>query len=102
MFANQISYFFDFTGPSYAIDSACSSSLVALQNGYEAIRSGQCEAAIVGGVHLNSKPTESLHLHKLGLLSQDGVCRVFDNSGESNTSFDDRQDFQCDFFSSIF
>lgn len=40
--ANRISYTFDLTGPSFAIDSACSSSLVALHSACQAIRQGKC------------------------------------------------------------
>lgn len=38
--ANRISYTFNLTGPSFAIDSACSSSLVALHSACQAIRQG--------------------------------------------------------------
>ena len=38
--ANRISYTFNFTGPSLAIDCACSSSLVALHIACQAIKQG--------------------------------------------------------------
>ncbi|XP_075135067.1 fatty acid synthase [Leptodactylus fuscus] len=81
MFANRISYFFDFKGPSLAIDTACSSSLLALENAYKAIYHGQCNAAIVGGVNLLLKPNTSVQFMKLGMLSPDGTCKSFDASG---------------------
>ncbi|XP_073462807.1 fatty acid synthase [Aquarana catesbeiana] len=81
MFANRISYFFDFKGPSLAIDTACSSSLLALENAYKAIYHGQCDAAIVGGVNLLLKPNTSVQFMKLGMLSPDGTCKSFDASG---------------------
>uniref|UniRef100_A0A8C0FUG6 Fatty acid synthase n=1 Tax=Bubo bubo TaxID=30461 RepID=A0A8C0FUG6_BUBBB len=81
MFANRISYFFDFTGPSITIDTACSSSLVALENAYKAIRCGQCSGALVGGVNLLLKPNTSVQFMKLGMLSPDGACKAFDASG---------------------
>ncbi|RWS04982.1 fatty acid synthase-like protein [Dinothrombium tinctorium] len=49
MFANRISYTFDFQGPSYAMDTACSSSFLAFQQAILGMRAGQCERAIVGG-----------------------------------------------------
>ncbi|XP_053145655.1 fatty acid synthase [Hemicordylus capensis] len=81
MFANRISYFFDFNGPSMSIDTACSSGLVALDNAYKAICSGQCESALVGGVNLILKPNTSVQFMKLGMLSPDGACKSFDASG---------------------
>ncbi|KAK6634166.1 hypothetical protein RUM44_004774 [Polyplax serrata] len=81
MFPNRISYTFDFNGPSFAIDTACSSSLLAMQQAVASIRSGQCDAAIVGGVNLLLKPTCSLQFHRLGMLSPDGACKAFDVSG---------------------
>ncbi|CAG9771106.1 unnamed protein product [Ceutorhynchus assimilis] len=81
MFPNRISYTFDFKGPSYAIDTACSSSLFAFQQAVNAIQTGQCDNAIVGGVNLLLKPTSSLQFHRLGMLSPHGMCKAFDASG---------------------
>uniref|UniRef100_A0A6P7G8W5 Fatty acid synthase n=1 Tax=Diabrotica virgifera virgifera TaxID=50390 RepID=A0A6P7G8W5_DIAVI len=81
MFPNRISYTFDFSGPSYAIDTACSSSLFAFQQAVTAIKTGQCDSAIVGGVNLLLKPTSSLQFHRLSMLSPQGMCKAFDASG---------------------
>ncbi|XP_050392804.2 fatty acid synthase [Patella vulgata] len=81
MFANRLSYFFDFKGPSYAIDTACSSSLLALDQALHNIRMGHCDAAIVGGSNLCLKPTSALQFLKLGMLSPEGSCKSFDESG---------------------
>ena len=70
------------TGPSYAIDTACSSSLFGLQQALVAIRTGQCDAAIVAGSSLLLKPTSSLQFHKLSMLSPQGMCKAFDASGK--------------------
>lgn len=40
MAANRISFIFNLTGPSFAIDSACSSSLVALHLACQALKQG--------------------------------------------------------------
>ena len=69
-------------GPSYAIDTACSSSLLALDQALHAIRGGQCDAAVVGGCSLCLKPSTTLQFQKLGMLSPDGACKSFDESGE--------------------
>jgi polyketide synthase PksN len=75
--ANRVSYCMNLTGPSLTLDTACSASLTALHLACEAINTGECSAAIVGGVNLD------LHQNKLdinaagGSLSSDGVCRSF-------------------------
>ncbi|XP_049519259.1 fatty acid synthase-like [Dermacentor silvarum] len=79
IFANRISYSFDFNGPSVAVETACSSTLVALNDAMMAIRTGQCEAAIVGGSLITLKPTKSLVYLNLGMLGPDGRCKSFDS-----------------------
>ncbi|XP_039332582.1 fatty acid synthase [Saimiri boliviensis] len=81
MMANRLSFFFDFKGPSIALDTACSSSLLALQNAYQAIRSGVCPAAIVGGINILLKPNTSVQFMRLGMLSPEGACKAFDHAG---------------------
>ncbi|KAI5717132.1 hypothetical protein M8J77_000765 [Diaphorina citri] len=81
MFPNRISYTFDLSGPSYAIDTACSSSMFALQQALTSIRSGQSDAAIVGGCNLLLKPNTSLQFHRLNMLSPQGMCKAFDVAG---------------------
>ena len=66
MFANQISYWLDVTGPSYTIDTACSSSLIALEHAYRGIREELCDAAIVGGGNLCRNPYVTLQFSRLG------------------------------------
>ncbi|KAM5149351.1 fatty acid synthase isoform 2-T2 [Callospermophilus lateralis] len=81
MMANRLSFFFDFKGPSIALDTACSSSLMALHSAYQAVRSGECPAAIVGGINVLLKPNTSVQFMKLGMLSPEGTCKSFDDSG---------------------
>ncbi|MCP5005244.1 MAG: GNAT family N-acetyltransferase, partial [Planctomycetes bacterium] len=78
--ANRISYFFDFSGPSMLLDTACSSSLVAVHTAVQSLRRGECSMALVGGVNLICHSANSVAYYKAGMLSPDGVCRVFDKS----------------------
>ncbi|CAI5456722.1 unnamed protein product [Caenorhabditis angaria] len=82
MFSNRISYTFDLQGPSFSVDTACSSSLLALQLAIDAIRQRQCDAAIVAGAHLTLTPTAALQFLRLGMLTDKGSCRSFDDSGD--------------------
>ncbi|MDN0200051.1 SDR family NAD(P)-dependent oxidoreductase [Streptomyces sp. S.PNR 29] len=80
--ANRVSYFYDFHGPSMAVDTMCSSSLTAIHLACEAIRSGQCGAAIAGGVNLSPHPNKYLMLSQRQFLSTDGRCRSFGAGGD--------------------
>lgn len=75
MFANRISFTFDFKGPSYAVDTACSSSLFAMDQAFADIKSGRCDSAIVAGTGVIMKPTMSLQFKRLNMLSPDGESR---------------------------
>ncbi|KAJ7695179.1 hypothetical protein B0H17DRAFT_1198868 [Mycena rosella] len=68
-------------GPSIPVDTACSSSAVALHMAVQDIRSGACEAAVVGGCQLNLKPSEWAAYSQAGIIAPDGVCKPFDAGG---------------------
>ncbi|MEP3980185.1 MAG: SDR family oxidoreductase [Parvibaculum sp.] len=78
MVANRVSFLLDVHGPSEAIDTACSSSLVALHNAVRAIRNGECDLALAGGVNLLLTPDLFVMGRQLGVLSPTGQCRTFD------------------------
>ncbi|MFC5743592.1 non-ribosomal peptide synthetase [Dyella tabacisoli] len=75
---NRISYFLNLHGPSLPIDTACSSSLVALHKAAHAIRRGECDQALVGGISVLCSPTHFISFSKTGMLSPDGSCKSFD------------------------
>ncbi|MBD3316818.1 MAG: amino acid adenylation domain-containing protein, partial [Chitinivibrionales bacterium] len=50
--ANRVSHVFNFRGPSMVIDTSCSSSMSAFHLACSSIRSGECQAALVGGINL--------------------------------------------------
>lgn len=76
--ANRVSYFLNLHGPSEVIDTACSSSLVCLKHAVEAIKSGNCSGAIVGGVNIIARPKFFVSFGKAGMLSRNGRCNTFD------------------------
>ncbi|MEV7027322.1 polyketide synthase, partial [Kitasatospora sp. NPDC093558] len=77
MTANRISYHLNLTGPSMAVDTACSSSLVAVHLAANALRAGECDTALAGGVNLVLSPVLGLVYERLGVGSPDGRCRPF-------------------------
>ncbi|MER7234256.1 amino acid adenylation domain-containing protein [Streptomyces olivaceus] len=75
--ANRISHFFDFRGPSLAVDTSCSSSLTALHLAAESLRRGECGAAVVGAVNLLSHPFHWGLLEGLELVATSGTPEAF-------------------------
>ena len=80
MLANRLSYFFDFRGPSMAIDTACSASLVATHLAVQSIWNGECALALAGGSNVMIAPNMTIAESKGGFLSPDGRCKTFDAS----------------------
>ncbi|XP_071649697.1 fatty acid synthase-like isoform X2 [Temnothorax longispinosus] len=79
--ANTISYWLGVTGQSHSIDTACSSSSYAIVKGYEQIRSGNCDAAIIASASLCLSANVQILFYNLGVLSSDGYCKPFDEEG---------------------
>ncbi|KAM4719076.1 LOW QUALITY PROTEIN: phenolphthiocerol synthesis polyketide synthase type I Pks15/1-like [Anableps anableps] len=74
--ANRISFIFNFTGPSLTIDSACS-RLVALHVACQAIKQGDCEIALCGGVNCIIEPRVFVALSKARMISPEGTSKPF-------------------------
>lgn len=75
--ANRVSYFFDFRGPSVAIDTACSSTIVAVHQAVRALRDGDADIALAGGVNMLLMPMATLGFDKIGAVSADGRIKAF-------------------------
>ncbi|MDO0924400.1 SDR family NAD(P)-dependent oxidoreductase [Streptomyces sp. TG1A-8] len=78
LIANRLSYVLGANGPSMTVDSAQSSSLVAVHLACDGLRSGDCDLALAGGVHLNLSPDSTRAAAQFGALSPDGACHTFD------------------------
>ncbi|MEO6082657.1 MAG: SDR family NAD(P)-dependent oxidoreductase, partial [Umezawaea sp.] len=80
--ANRVSHLLDLRGPSEAIDTACSSSLVAVHRAVRAIQTGECDAALAGGVNVLLSPGLFVAFTDSGMLSPDGRCKSFDAAAD--------------------
>jgi polyketide synthase 13 len=84
--ANRVSYFYDFHGPSIAVDTACSSSLVATHQAVQALRSGECDMAVAGGVNALITPAVTLGFDEIGqVLAPDGRIKSFSSDADGYT-----------------
>ena len=80
--ANRISHFFDFRGPSVAVDTACSSASVALHLARQSLLNGDCDYAVVGGVNVIVSPLSTISFSKARMLAPDGMCKSFDTRAD--------------------
>ncbi len=80
--ANRLSYYFDLRGPSMALDTACSSSLVAFHLACQAIRNGELQQTVTGGITLHAHPYGFVLFSKSSMLSPSGYCNVFDGQAD--------------------
>ena len=81
--ANRVSYFYDFRGPSMAIDTACSSSLVAVHEGVKALRAGDADVVVAGGVNALITPLVTVGFDEVGgVLAPDGRIKSFSQDAD--------------------
>ncbi len=80
--SGRIAYTLGLSGPALSIHTACSSSLVAVHLAVQALRLGQIDAALAGGVNLLLASEPQSYFAELQALSPSGVCRAFDAAAD--------------------
>jgi len=82
MAANRLSYFYNLSGPSLAVDTACSSTMAALHQAVRTLQHGDAGMALVCGAKLVLNPDMFIPSSELGFLSPHGKCQTFDAAAD--------------------
>ena len=80
--STRVSHVFDLKGPSINLQTACSTSLVAIHYAAAALRAGEVDMALAGGVTIELPHGRGYVFKENEILSPDGECHAFDHRAE--------------------
>ena len=82
MTVGRVAYHLGLEGPAVPVELNCASSLIAAHQAVMALRYGEVDQALVGGVNTLLSPAVTREMAELGMLSRHGQCKAFDASAD--------------------
>ena len=82
MAVGRVSFKLGLTGPAVPVELNCASSLVSVQHALTALRQGEVNLALAGGVNTVLSPGKTGEMMELGMLSREQRCKAFDASAD--------------------
>ena len=78
----RVAFTLGLEGPALPVQATCASSLAAVHHAATALRHGEINLALVGGVHAALSPETTLRMADLGMLSSTGECKAFSSEAD--------------------
>ena len=82
MAVGGVSFRLGLEGPTMPVELNCASALVAVHHAANAVRQGEVDLALAGGVNTILSPGKTSEMAALGMLSPTGRCRTFDAAAD--------------------